>query len=188
MSGSLRIVTGAPGTGKSAVLARLDGIATVAEPARQVLADYRAERGLAASENPNHAEFVSLLLERSIENYLATAWPPGPVVFDRGIPDCIAYAEWLGTDPAPATEAAERYRYDDEVLLFMPWRSIYTTDEERTMTFAMIEGFHKVLVDVYDRLGYRVVEVPNDTVEARAAFIDGRVSGDSGSVDDHPMP
>lgn len=186
MSGTRHIATGAPGTGKSAVLGRIDGIATVTEPAREVLAEYRAERGLDA--RPTHDEFVPRLLERSIANYLAAGSLPRPVVFDRGVPDCIAYAEWLGTDPTAATEAAGRYRYEDEVLLFTPWEAIYTTDEERTMTFAMVEGFHEVLVDAYHRLGYTLVAVPNDTIEARAAFIAGRITGRSGSADDQPMP
>lgn len=178
------IVTGAPGTGKTSVLGRVTAIPTVAEPARQVLAEYRADRGADAGPPP-HDVFVHLLLQRSIENYEASAPVDGPVLFDRGVPDCVAYAEWLGTDPAPAEAAGHRYRYHPEVLLFRPWEAIYATDAERTMTYAMVQGFHEVHVEVYRRLGYTMIDVPEAGIAARAGFVEswvaGVVAGGSGS-------
>lgn len=184
------IVTGAPGTGKTTVLSAVTGVRTIPEPARQVLDEYRAAHGPEASQPP-HEVFVPLLLQRSIENYEAAAAIHEPVVFDRGVPDCIAYAEWLGTDPGPAESAARRCSYHREVVLFTPWEGIYTTDAERTMTFAMVEGFHDVQVSVFERLGYELLEVPKQDIATRARFVEDwvrRASADgSGSPPNDPI-
>jgi predicted ATPase len=167
------IVTGAPGTGKTAVLEHVTGVRTIAEPARQVLAEHRAANDAAL---PPHEVFVAMLLARAIEDFEAAGEAAGPVLFDRGVPDCIAYAEWLDTDTGAAEAAARRYRYHPEVLLFAPWEEIYTTDAERSMTFAMVEGFHGVQVGVYERLGYGIVEVPRVDIPARARFVEAWVA------------
>ena len=93
------------------------------------------------------------------------------MLFDRGVPDCIAYAAILRVDPGPSIEASHRYRYHDAVLLLEPWEEIYSTDDERTMSFADTIPFHETLVDAYERSGYTTVTVPRDTAEGRAAFL-----------------
>ena len=93
------------------------------------------------------------------------------MVFDRGVPDCVAYAVLMGTDPTAGRAACERYRYHPEVLVVEPWEEIYVTDAERTMSFADTIPFHAALVDAYERAGYSLVEVPRDSAENRAAFV-----------------
>jgi hypothetical protein len=66
-------------------------------------------------------------------------------VFDRGVPDCIAYARVLGTDAQPNIRAAAAYRYNPEVLLTRAWAEIYTTDDERKMTFEAAVEFQRCL-------------------------------------------
>src|SRR5262249_51783804 len=154
------ILTGAPGTGKTAVLARLGGsFHVVPEPAREVLAELRAS-GDTRTDDRDWDEFVSLLLQRSIAQHEAARALDGVVVFDRGVPDNVAYAEVLGVDPAAAVEAATRYRSHPDVLILTPWEDIYTTDDERTMSFADTIPFHEALVDAYETSGYTLVEVP----------------------------
>jgi predicted ATPase len=92
-------------------------------------------------------------------------------MFDRGIPDCVAYATLMGIDPAPSVLASQRYRYHSEVLVLQPWEEIYTVDEERTMSFADAIPFQEALTDAYQRAGYTLVEVPRDSIEGRAAFV-----------------
>jgi len=68
----LHILTGAPGTGKTAVLAELSSsFAIVQEPARQVLAVERAA-GSPVSLLADADRFVALLRRRSIESYERT--------------------------------------------------------------------------------------------------------------------
>jgi predicted ATPase len=167
----LYLLTGAPGTGKTAILAELaPGIRCFAEPARGILAEQRSIGGVGTPDR-DPTSFVDLLLRRSIDDHEAARGWEGPTVFDRGVPDCIAYARWLGVDPTPSLVASERYRYSREAMLLEPWEDIYTTDDERTMSFADIVEFHAVLTDAYERAGYALVEVSRGSVEIRAAFV-----------------
>ncbi len=175
MAADLHILTGAPGVGKTTVLQSLAGqIRVVPEPARQVLAEYRASGEPLGTQIPP-APFVDLLLQRSIRQYHSAVYSGGPHLFDRGLPDCVAYALYLGTDPDPSLEAATRYRYNSDVLMLEPWEAIYSTDEERTMSFAMTLRFHEALCSAFARTGYDVTSVPNASVEERAAFVAGHL-------------
>ncbi len=159
------ILTGAPGTGKTAVLAALDSaIQRHAEPARELLAE---EPGI--DQRPD--DFLAGLLARSIEKWEASAGAPGPVVYDRGVPDCGAYARYSGVDGTAADRAAAAYRYHPEVLLLEPWEEIYTTDAERTMTYDMTVRFHGCVLRAYGDTGYELVAVPRAPIAERAAFV-----------------
>ena len=83
------VLTGAPGSGKTAIL---DSIGTellcVPEPAREIIAEQRAIGGDGTSDR-NPSLFVDMLLQRSIEKHVAQSGT-APVLFDRGVPDCIA--------------------------------------------------------------------------------------------------
>lgn len=165
------ILTGAPGSGKSTILDHLgDDIRVMGEPAREVLAEQRAIDG-DGTHDRDRSLFVSLLLQRSIDKYEAVLHEERPVLFDRGVPDCITYATLMDVDPTPSLEAAERYRYHDDVLILEPWEAIYDTDDERTMSFEQTAPFHDALVDAYARTGYPLVVVPTGSVEDRAAFV-----------------
>lgn len=156
------IVTGAPGSGKTTVLAAA-GLDHVGEPARQIHAEH-------PGAGFGHDEFVARLLKRSIRTWHA-ADADGPVVFDRGIPDCGAYARYLGVDAAACDAAAQRYRYHPEVLLLEPWEAIYITDELRIMTFEMTVAFHEAVLEAFAAAGYRLVPVPRAPLPERAAFV-----------------
>ena len=174
---NLFVLTGAPGTGKTAILDRIGaGIRRVGEPAREILAEQRAIGGTGTHDR-DPSLFVDLLLQRSIDKHETAQRREGPVAFDRGVPDCVAYAVLMGTDPTEGRAACERYRYHPEVFVVEPWEEIYATDAERTMSFADTIPFHAALVDAYERAGYSLVEVPRDSAENRAAFVRDRIAG-----------
>jgi predicted ATPase len=165
------ILTGAPGSGKTTILRHLPiGIRHAAEPAREILAEQRCARGRGTPDQ-DPALFLDLLLRRSIEKYAQAEASRTPVLYDRGIPDCVGYAVHLGVDPAPGIMAAATYRYHPKVLVLEPWEEIYTTDEERKMSFAQALEFHEALLDGYRKAGYALIPVPRDSIEGRAAFI-----------------
>jgi predicted ATPase len=168
----LHILTGAPGSGKTAVLEGLGGrVHTVGEPAREVIAEQRSIGG-AGTADQDPALFVALLLQRSIDKHRdALRSTALPVLFDRGVPDCVAYAAVLGVDPAESLAAARQHRYHAEVLILEPWEQIYATDDERTMSFEQTIPFHAALVDAYQRAGYTLVSVPTGSVRDRVAFV-----------------
>ncbi len=92
-------------------------------------------------------------------------------MFDRGVPDCIAYAVLMEIDPTPSLLASEVYRYHPEILILEPWEEIYSVDDERTMSFADTLPFQEALLEAYERAGYVLVDVPRDSVVNRAAFV-----------------
>ena len=166
------VFTGAMGAGKSAVVDRLSarGTACVAEPARQILKEQRSFTGSGVPET-DAGLFNQLMLSRAVNLYQTNAEKQGPVVFDRGIADLVAYAELFGIDTSVYLRAAEVYRYNPTVLYFGGWREIYTLDEERKMSFELANEFGNNAQEVYARLGYKTVEVPKASVEDRVAFV-----------------
>ena len=92
-------------------------------------------------------------------------------LFDRGVPDCIAYAMASGLAAGPALDAASRYRYECPVFIASPWEQIYATDDMRRATFAQAQAFHAYVVAAYERPGYELIELPRAPVEERAALI-----------------
>jgi predicted ATPase len=165
------IVTGAPGTGKTALVTALAHVGeTFGEPARELIAEHAVATGERSLDNVPEL-FVERLIQRSIDKY-DSAPASGTVIYDRGLPDCIAYAQGFEVDSAATLMAAQARRYADPVFIAPPWEAIYTVDELRRMTFAMVEAFHDDLVEAYETLGYDLVELPKSTVADRVAFIE----------------
>lgn len=167
----LFILTGAPGSGKTVILSRLRSeFRCVDEPAREVLAEQRATGGTGTWDQ-DPSQFVHLLLQRSIEKFETARRSGDTVIFDRGVPDCVAYAVRAGVDPTRSLAAVDRYRYRRHVLFLDPWSDIYVTDEERIMSFDDTLSFSETLRDVYERSGYTLVAVPRGSVDDRVAFV-----------------
>jgi len=157
------VVTGTWGTGKTAIVDQLAGeVEVVAEPARIVLSEDPSLQG-------DWAAFTQSLLDRSIRDQAAHR--SGVRVYDRGVPDCLAYARWFGLQTRRYLDAVEACHYHEEVLVCRTWESIYSNDELRRATIEQAREFEVVLLDTYHGLGYRVVDVPTGTVENRAQFV-----------------
>ena len=167
----LWVLTGAPGSGKTAILDALGGgVRCVDEPARRVLSEQRAIDGPGTPDR-DPSMFVRLLLELAIEDHGKVRRGDGPVLFDRGVPDCVAYANLLGVDPSASLEATARFRYRRKVFVLEPWEDIYVTDDERTMSFAETLAFHEQILDAYRSAGYELVTVPRSDVKQRVSFV-----------------
>jgi predicted ATPase len=169
---SLLVITGPPGSGKTPIVGELvaSGFTGVAEPAREVIAEQRAIGGDGVYDK-NPRLFLNLMLSRSVADFGRMSGARGPVFFDRGIPDLIGYAELFGLDASAAANAAAVHRYSDLVFVLPSWPEIYVADTERRMTFEAAEAFGKRVRSIYVELGYSVVDVPCNTVVARAQFI-----------------
>ena len=167
----MTVVTGAPGAGKTAILKALEpSIPHVPEPARIVLAEERASGGNGTPDQDPEL-FVKRLLERSIESHRDALRAGVPVLFDRGVPDCAAYARLLGVDPAKSIEAASTYRYRRVVLVAKPWRGIYVMDDERKMSFEATLRFQELIEQAYEDAGYELVEIPRGDLANRVDFV-----------------
>lgn len=170
------IITGAMGSGKSTVLKLLkaEGFIVIEEPARQILAEQRSiEDDGVPEQNPKL--FTQLLLSRAIYQYKQMQNTHDTVIYDRGIPDNIAYAQLFKFNYLPAHHAAKLYRYDSSVFIFPAWKEIYTTDDERIMSFEAAKAFGDDVRKIYQKYGYNLIDVPCISPEGRLEFIKERI-------------
>lgn len=111
------------------------------------------------------------MLSRMLDSYLQSDKLPGPILFDRGIPDIAGYASLFGLDLSHYENAARLYRYNFRVFMAPAWEQIYCTDDERTVPFSGACSFGNDLRAIYQRLDYDPIDLPCVSVEARADFI-----------------
>ncbi len=166
------VLTGAMGGGKSAVLKHLrnKNILCIDEPARQILKEQRIINGNGVPEKDPEL-FCQLMLSRSVHLFKSYAESKNTVIFDRGIPDMIAYADLFGIDKNIYMNAAKVYSYNNIVFMFKGIEEIYTTDDERKMDFKSAEKFGFKVKEVYKELGYILTDVPYLSEEERSFFI-----------------
>ena len=166
------ILTGAFGSGKSTLLERLrlHGIRGIVEPARPILAEQRSIEGNGLPEKDPRL-FVELMLSRMLDTYAQTDTLSGPSLFDRGIPDILAYAKLLGFEFPPGENAARLYRYNPQVFVAPAWEQIYCTDDERILPFSAAREFGNYVRATYERLDYTLIDLPCVSAEERADFV-----------------
>ncbi len=171
------VITGAPGAGKTTLINHLRevGLSCVDEPARAVLADQRACQGDGVPEK-NPRKFTELFLARSIDSFKKYTDVSETVIFDRSVVDTIGYASHLEIDATPFERTAKEYQYNLNVFVFKPWKEIYTTDDERKMSFEAAMRFHEQIIKAYQQLDYLLIEVPRGTVRERAKFLTEQMS------------
>lgn len=165
-------LTGAFGSGKSTLLQYLQsrGVRGVVEPARPILAEQRSVRGKGVPEKDPRL-FVELMFSRMLDTYQQSGALPGPVFFDRGIPDVLGYAALFGFEFPQGENAARLYRYNSQVFIAPAWEQIYCTDEERTVPFSQAREFGNSIRAIYEGLGYTLIELPCVCLEERAEFV-----------------
>lgn len=93
------------------------------------------------------------------------------VIYDRGIPDNIAYSEIFNLDHKPAHLASKLFRYDKNSFIFPAWEAIYATDNELKMSFLQAKAFGDNVRKIYENYGYSIIDVPCSSPEERAQFI-----------------
>ena len=120
----LYVITGGPGTGKTSLIEELKivGYQTVKEVARDIIKEQQQQGGDALPWKDT-VLYTSMMLERSVESYLAHKENEGILFFDRGIPDTLAYARLIGlTDRKEIELAVDKYRYNRQVFILPPWK------------------------------------------------------------------
>lgn len=167
------VLLGGPGTGKSTLINELvaRGYCCYPEISRQVTLEAQ-QRGIDQLFLEQPLLFSEMPLEGRIKQYEKALKEPDNVVFiDRGIPDVVAYMDYIGDEyPESFREACEDYKYSKTFIL-PPWEEIYLSDTERYENFEQAVTIQNHLIETYKKYGYDLIEVPKDTVENRILYI-----------------
>lgn len=167
------ILTGGPGSGKSSLMDALErqGYSRSLEAGRGIIQDQMAIGGRALPWSDTLL-FAELMLSWEMRSYHIAEQSPGPVFFDRGVPDVLGYLRLLGVPiPDHMRRAATTFRYNRTVFVAPPWREIFCQDRERKQDFDEAIRTYESMVAIYTELDYELVEIPRSPIDERLAFI-----------------
>ncbi|MEN3950482.1 AAA family ATPase [Iodidimonas sp. SYSU 1G8] len=180
-SDRLVVISGCSGGGKSSLLGELSrrGFACYPEAGRQVVKEQLFVGGDALPWE-DLGKFLELTISRAMNHMIDAASGNETAFFDRGIIDQIGGYGTLGVPaPAPMSRAAALLRYRRIVFMVPPWGEIYRTDEERRHGFDEAVAAYRTLVKTYRSFGYDPLEIPRDSIAARADFVIARLARSS---------
>lgn len=169
----LVVISGCSSGGKSSLLealARL-GHTVVPEPGRQVVREQLQVGGTALPWRDARL-FGLLCISRGMHSYNTHRNACAPVFFDRSILDNISGLQ--GADGSLADDlraAVAEYRHADMVFFAPPWEALFENDAERRHSFSDALAEYARLRAFYVEAGYRLVDLPLASVEARVAFV-----------------
>jgi len=173
MKSNYVVLTGGPGSGKSAIIDLLStqGYACVQEVGRQIIQEQLAMGGNALHWG-DRVKFRDLMLTRSIKDYEAYFQTKDWVFFDRGIPDLVGYSYLINEPVSQACQqAVQDYRYYSTVFMAPPWEEVYQNDAERKQDFQEAIDTYEAIKRGYQENGYHIVVLPKYSVSDRIAFI-----------------
>lgn len=167
------VIAGGPGTGKTSIITHLktSGFICFDEISRQVTLQARKD-GIEQLFLTEPLLFSQKLLEGRTQQFLDASKSSENIVFlDRGLPDVLAYMDYIGDQyPEHFIEACQNYKYDF-IFVLSPWQEIFTSDNERYESFDEAIEIHHHLLETYKRFGYQLIDVPFGSVKNRSNFI-----------------
>ncbi|CAH6797027.1 ATPase [Vibrio chagasii] len=169
------IITGGPGAGKTTLINALAdaGYPTFSESSRQLIEQQSQIEGgiLPWVDLPGFAELCLGVMSKQKGQA-----NQHPIAFlDRAIPDICGYLAQANLEIDVAYRDASQ-GYHPQVLFCRPEASIYVQDEVRPYPFEEALEIHYALVNVYQELGYEVVEVPFMSVAERVLFVESQLA------------
>ena len=164
------VITGGPSSGKTTTVNLLKerGYITTFEHARHYLDTQRLKGRTIEDVRKQQREFQLGVLDMQIEQENQIS-PEVPVFLDRAIPDALAYYRFLNLpEDEKLTEALRTVSYKKIFLLdCLPLMKDYARTEDE----AAQKKIHALLVEVYESLGFPIVQVPVLPPEERVDFI-----------------
>ncbi len=167
------LLIGGPSTGKTTLLNHLKSSGyTCLEEISRVVIKKAQEEGINQLFLEQPLLFSRLLKNARIQQFKAGQnYPDDYIFYDRGIPDTVAYMDYIQQEyPKEFVTACEQYIYD-MVYVLPPWEKIHTTDNERYENFEQAQRIHNELLKTYSSYNYTPIEIPIGKVEKRAQFI-----------------
>jgi predicted ATPase len=167
------VITGGPGTGKTSIINALKKREYICfdEISRQVTLKAR-EEGIEQLFLTQPLLFSELLLKGREKQFKAADTVDAELVFlDRGLPDVLAYMDYIGDNyPETFVKSCQNNLYD-LVFILEPWQEIFVSDTERYENFDQAVNIHHHLLNTYERFDYKLWDVPFESVDKRADFI-----------------
>jgi predicted ATPase len=174
------IITGAPGSGKTAIIRQLEleGFSVVEEAATDVIAAAQA-RGTA--EPWKHPSFIDQIATLQQDRQLRASHQPDSIQFhDRSAVCTAALACYLGYPVSPVL-AAELERitnesiYDKRVFFIRNLGFIINT-EARRISFEETLRFEKIHEETYRNFGFELIAIEPGTLADRVMKIKSLIS------------
>ncbi len=167
------VITGGPGTGKTAVVNKLKklGHHCFEEISRQITLEAK-KQGIDQLFLTDSLLFSQGLMQGRKQQFKDAVTAPAALTFlDRGMPDIVAYMDYIGDQyPKYFEKNCTENRYDI-VFMLPPWKEIYKEDNERYESFEQAQDIHTYLEKAYINYGYTPIIVPFGTIEERTNFI-----------------
>jgi predicted ATPase len=168
---------GGPATGKTTLINALktQGYYCMEEISRQVTLEAQ-KNGIEQLFLEDPIWFSKQLLDSRKKQFLDAQNSNEPVVFfDRGLPDIVAYLDYIKSDYGQEfITVCETYKYD-KIFILPPWKAIYKTDNERYESFDQLLEIQGFLKKWYSKFGYEIIEVNIGSIEDRIKFILNRI-------------
>jgi len=164
-----QVITGAPCSGKTAVIQELErlGCPVVHEVARKYI-DKGLKNGETIAEiKADILSFERRILYKKIE--IERLLPKDKTIYlDRAIPDSIGYYIHEGLDPSDPIQKSRFWRYEH---IFFFERICFEKDRVRSEDEKIASELERLLKESYWMLGYDIVIVPLMPVSRRVNFI-----------------
>ncbi|MDQ5929159.1 MAG: hypothetical protein QG594_937 [Bacteroidota bacterium] len=173
MKKNIIVLIGGPGTGKTTLIEGLQakGFCCYPEISREITLEAQ-KNGIEQLFLEQPLLFSELLLKgrtQQFENALEESH--NHVFIDRGLPDVLAYLDYLNQEyPLEYQDFCVNYTYN-QVFVLPPWEEIYVSDQARYEDFDQAQKIHTHIVATYQKWGYTPIEIPKDTLENRIDFI-----------------
>ena len=164
------VITGGPSSGKTTTINLLKerGYITTFEHARHYLDTQRLQRKTIEEVRAHQREFQLGILNMQIEQE-SQILPDVIVFLDRAIPDALAYNRFLKLPEEESLKAAILTVSYKKIFILdcLPVKKDYArTEDEKAQ-----KAIHGLLVEVYQSLGFPIVQVPVLPPEERVDFI-----------------
>ncbi|MDB4108485.1 ATP-binding protein [Flavobacteriaceae bacterium] len=169
---------GGPGTGKTTLINALKtkGYFCMEEISRQITLEAQ-EKGIEQLFLEDPLLFSEQLLLGRQQQFLdADKLSDKFVFFDRGLPDVVAYLDYLKSSYPESFKTICNQHLYDKVFILKPWKAIYEQDNERYETFEQALIIHDFLVKSYTEYGYTIIDTPFGTIEERIEFIENHLN------------
>jgi predicted ATPase len=170
------ILTGAPGSGKTAILRMLEvaGYLVVEEAATDVIALGNALECDEPWSEPGFIDRVVALQRRRQDRALADG-NSGIVFFDRSPVCTLALSRYLGCAPSQLLDReVDRITSDagnEKGVFFIRNQGFVQPTAARRISFADSLAFERVHEQTYRDLGFRLIDVPAGPLADRVALI-----------------